>query len=260
MLCLAALVAPIVSHAQGTAPWTFDAAIYGYLPTISGTTKFPATGSSGSASVDIDTILDNLKFTFMGSFEAHRGRWGGYTDLIYLDVGGSKADTRSLALAGGIPASATASVNFDMKGWVWTVAGSYRLVADSDFTTDLLFGVRQLDVIPKLGWQFTGNVGAIPLQDRAGSREAGVNNLDAIVGFKGRAAFGEGTKWFIPYYLDVGTGGSKFTWQAMAGIGYSFGWGDVLGAWRYIDYEMKSGDVIENLNFNGPGIAAVFHW
>jgi hypothetical protein len=46
----------------------------------------------------------------------------------------------------------------------------------------------------------------------------------------------------------------------MTGIGYSFGWGDVVGSWRYLDYKMKSGRVIESMNFNGPSLAAVFHW
>ncbi len=46
----------------------------------------------------------------------------------------------------------------------------------------------------------------------------------------------------------------------MGGIGYSFGWGDVVGSWRYLDYKMKSGSNVEKLNFNGPSLAAVFHW
>ena len=73
-------------------------------------------------------------------------------------------------------------------------------------------------------------------------------------------AFGESRKWFVPYYVDIGTGESNLTWQAMGGIGYSFGWGDVVAAWRYIDYDMKSGKKIESMTFNGPAIAAVFHW
>jgi hypothetical protein len=91
-------------------------------------------------------------------------------------------------------------------------------------------------------------------------REASLRNWDGIVGVKGRYAFAEGGKWFIPYYVDIGTGESKFTWQAMGGVGYSFGWGDIIGAWRYLDYQMKSGKPIESLNFSGPAIAAVFRW
>jgi hypothetical protein len=259
-LCSFALIAPPAAIAQVNKPWTFDAAIYGYFPTISGKTTFPATGGSSSVSVDIDTIIDHLKFAFMGSFEARKGRWSAYTDLVYLDVDGSKAGARSLALGGVVPTDATTAVDFDLKGWVWTLAGTYRFVADTDFTTDVVFGLRQLDVTPRMGWQFGGAVGSIPLQDRGGSREQKLSNWDAIVGIKGRASFLEGAGWFLPYYFDIGTGGSRFTWQVMAGVGYAFGWGDVVGAWRHIDYEMKSGDVIENLAFNGPAIAAMFHW
>lgn len=46
----------------------------------------------------------------------------------------------------------------------------------------------------------------------------------------------------------------------MAGIGYSFGWGDLVAAWRYPDYDMKSGSNIESMTFNGPTMAAVIHW
>ena len=83
---------------------------------------------------------------------------------------------------------------------------------------------------------------------------------DAVVGVRGRAVFGSEGKWFVPYYLDLGTGESSFTWQAMTGVGYTFGWGDVVGAWRYTDYQMKSGSPVAEINFNGPAIAVAFRW
>jgi hypothetical protein len=72
--------------------------------------------------------------------------------------------------------------------------------------------------------------------------------------------FGEERKWFLPYYLDVGTGQSKFTWQINAGLGYQFGWGAVVATWRYLDYEFKSDSVIQSVNFNGPTIGMSFRW
>jgi len=44
------------------------------------------------------------------------------------------------------------------------------------------------------------------------------------------------------------------------GVGYTFGWGDVVGAWRYTDYQMKSGSPVAEINFNGPAIAVAFRW
>ncbi|HEX5640292.1 MAG TPA: hypothetical protein VFX81_10890 [Burkholderiaceae bacterium] len=36
--------------------------------------------------------------------------------------------------------------------------------------------------------------------------------------------------------------------------------GQSAAAWRYIDYQMKSGKPVEDVNFSGPAIAAVFRW
>lgn len=259
LLCAIAALSTGPAAAQ-VPKWEFGAAVYAYLPTISGTSTFPGPGGASSVSVDADTILENLKMTFMGSFEASNGTWGGYTDLVYMDVGDSKSNTQALSIGSrGIPAGTSANVEYDLKGWVWTVAGTYRVVAERDHRMDLLAGARVLDIRQKLSWALAGNVGPVALPDRAGTRELDEQNWDAVIGVKGRVAFAEG-RWFVPYYLDLGAGQSKFTWQAMAGVGYSFGWGDVVAAWRYIDYEMKSGKPVENINFSGPGIAAVFRW
>jgi hypothetical protein len=256
----AVLLAPLSADAQAADKWDFGAAIYIYLPTIGAKTTFSSSGSGSGVSVDADKILENLKMTFMGTLEASNGTWGVLTDLVYVDVGDSKAGTQALSIGRvGIPAGASADVDYDLKGWVCGLAGTYRLVSDPDFKVEALAGTRVLDLRQKVNWSVTGNVGSIALADRAGARELGSQNWDAIVGMRGRANFAE-SRWFVPYYIDIGTGESKFTWQAIAGVGHSFGWGDVLVAWRYVDYQMKSGESIESVNFNGPGIAAVFHW
>ena len=81
-----------------------------------------------------------------------------------------------------------------------------------------------------------------------------------MVGLKGRANFGADGKWFIPYYVDVGTGQSQLTWQVSAGVGYRFGWGSVLATWRYLDYNFKSDSKIESMNFSGPTIGVSFQF
>ena len=256
-----ACLGPAVCYAQSTNDWKFEASIYAFLPTISGTSTFPASGGSRSASVDIGTIVDNLKMTFMGSFEARRGQWGVLADVVYLDVGNTKEQSQALSLGRlGLPADVNAKVSFDLKGWVSTLAGTYRLMADKDYTADVVVGARVLNLQPSLSWNLSGNVASIPVLDRQGSRETDEQNWDLIVGYKGRAAFPPNGKWFVSYYLDVGAGDSELTWQAIAGIGYSFGWGDVVGSWRYIDYQMESGKPLEELSFNGPVIGAVFRW
>ena len=72
--------------------------------------------------------------------------------------------------------------------------------------------------------------------------------------------FGANREWFVPYYLDVGTGQSELTWQAIGGIGYAFKWGQVIAAWRYLDYKFKSDSAIQSLNFSGPAVGVAFNW
>jgi hypothetical protein len=241
--------------------WQFEGILYIYLPTIGGATTFPEPGAGSDVSVDASKILESLKMAFMGSLGVHKGPWGAFTDVLYMDLGNSKSGTRGLSVGGApLPAGATADATFDLKGTAWTLAGSYRVMADPASPVDLFAGTRLFDIKETLRWQFSGNIGSIPLPGRAGNQEVRLTNWDAIIGVKGRFAIGAERKWFVPYYLDVGTGNSDQTWQAMGGVGYAFQWGEVVAAWRYLDYKMKSGSRIESINFDGPAIAAVFHW
>src|SRR5437899_6519742 len=122
---------PVTAAAQELSDqWQFRASVYGWLPDIRGNTTFPA-GSGSSINVDASQIIDSLKFTFMGTFEARKGAWGVFTDVIYLDVGGSKSKTRDLTVDGHpIPVGVTADASLDLKSLIWTLVGSYRVVTD----------------------------------------------------------------------------------------------------------------------------------
>lgn len=255
------LLSPAAAGAQSADEWRFQAIIYGYLPSIGSTATFPRTGASDSATIDADKILENLKFAFMGTFDANKGRWGVTTDVLYVNVGDTKSETREISIGGTrIPADASASVNLDVKGWIWTIAGTYEAVSDPQARLQVFAGARLLSVKENAGWQLSGNVGPIPLPGRQGSSEASLDNWDGVVGVRGRLAFGANRQWFVPYYFDVGTGDSDLTWQAIGGVGYAFKWGDLIAAWRYLDYNMKSGGKIQDVNFNGPAIGVAFRW
>jgi hypothetical protein len=240
--------------------WQFAATIYGWFPDIGGNTEF-RTGTGSSIDVDISTLLDHLKMTGQGSFEIQKGQWGAFTDLVYLDVGDSKSQTRGIEIGGQpLPGGLEASADFDLKSVIWTLAGSYRSLASPSATLDWHAGARLASFKQELSWEFTGSFGPITPPPRTGSREASVDQWDAIVGFKGRLAFGADHNWVMPFYFDVGAGDSDLTWQAMLSFGYAFGWGDLGVAWRYLDYDLKSDGPITDMNFNGPAIGATFRW
>jgi hypothetical protein len=197
----------------------------------------------------------------MGVVDVRKGNWGVLTDVIYMDVGGSESGTREASIGGRqIPVSAAADVNLEIESWIWTIAGYYRAVARKGWTLDLLGGARYLDVKQSVNWNISGNVGSIPAPGRAGAATETLSNWDGILGLRGRYAFGAQKNWFIPYYLDLGTGDADFTWQGIAGMGYAFKWCEVTAVWRYLYYDLSSDKPIRDINFSGPAAGITFRW
>lgn len=265
VVLIIAVFAPNGALAQEAAPksdaWQFGASIYGWFPDIEGQTAFTQPGGSNDFKVDVENILDNLEFTLMGIFDMRKGRWGLLTDLIYMDVGGSKTATREATIGGSqLPVDAAADVDLDLESWIWTLAGYYRALDTSGSTLDVLAGTRHLDVEQTVNWNLTGNVGEVPVPDRTGSATADLSNWDLIMGIRGRFAFGVRHAWFIPYYLDLGVGESDFTWQGIAGLGYAFKWCELTAVWRYLYYDLSSDKPIRDMNFSGPAAGLTFRW
>jgi hypothetical protein len=250
---------------QGTAStmgdWRYNFSVYGYFPSLSGSSSAPTTPGGPTIDISAGDVIDALKFTFMGNFEANNGRFGFFTDLIYLDLGESKQGTRDFTINHlPISASTSADLSWDLKGVLWTLAGEYRLPTDTKLTLDLLAGARYFSLKPSLRWSIQGDLGPIASAQRSGFSETRETVWDGILGAKGRYAMGDSGKWALPFYIDVGTGQSRLTWQAALGASYAFSWGELTGMWRYISYDMKSGSPVEDLSFSGPMIGATFRW
>jgi hypothetical protein len=262
-----AAAAPVASQAQGVSDdWEYTATIYGWLPSFGGDVSVPTGprgGGGGSTSVGLsmNDILNGLNFTFQGMLTADKGRWGMGTDIIYLDLGSSAKKVKDVTFGDvELPVGVTADVDFDMTSWLWTIDGTYLVIDDPDHPMKLLAGARMFDVSTDVKWQLNGDIAGQPLPGRNGTADGSETIWDAIVGVKGEVRFGEEKKWFVPYYLDVGTGDSDLTWQGMLGAGYAFDWGDLVAVWRYLEYDMPSGDLLENLDANGAAIGVTFHF
>ena len=261
ILLAAATLMPGIATAQVSNQWQYGAQLYVYLPTLEGTANFPAEGNSPGVSVDADALLDALNFAFFGSFEARKGHWGAFTDLMYVNVGENKSGVRDFTIGGTpLPGTASASVNYDLKAWAWTIAGEYVAIAQPGLTMDVFAGTRMLDISQDINWGIDGAVDGIPIGGRTGARSSGDTNWDFIIGTKGRVRFGADNRWFVPYYLDVGTGQSDLTWQAMGGLGYSWQSIDFFVAYRYLDYDLGESKPFEELTLSGPVIALAFRW
>lgn len=261
LLLPAATLLPVPAAAQPSEPWKFQASVFGWFPDIEARSRFSDATGRGDFEVDIGNIIENLEFTFQGSFDARSGRYGVLADVIYMSIGKTGSNTRGGSIGGiQVPVDAVAGTEFDMKSWIWTVAGYYRAIEQPGLTVDVVGGVRYTDVEQSLDWTLTGNVGAIPAPGRSGRGVASVAHWDAIVGVRGRTSLTADHSWFVPWYLDIGTGESDFTWQAMAGVGYAFKWGEAVAGWRYLAYDMPDSSRLVDINFSGPMVGASFRW
>ena len=79
---------------------------------------------------------------------------------------------------------------------------------------------------------------------------------DGVIGVKGNVNITQ--KWYLPYYLDVGTGESDLTWQGLGGVGYRFNWGNVVLVYRHIYWDFESDNLLKDMSFSGPALGTVF--
>jgi hypothetical protein len=69
-----------------------------------------------------------------------------------------------------------------------------------------------------------------------------------------------GGRIFVPFYFDIGGGGSSPTWQIFSGLGYQAGQIGVTIGYRYLSFQQGSHSVIQKLALGGPIILASFRF
>jgi hypothetical protein len=228
--------------------WQFSAAIYLWGADMGGQTI-----RGSEVEVEFSDLLDNLEIAFMGAFAARKNNWSLLTDVIYMDLGVDKTADLSVAV-GPIQVPVTTSVSLDVEAWILHFAGGYNLYSKGKTSLDLIGGARYLDLDQNMFLELQ-SLG--PGLSRTVSES--LTAWDAIVGLKGNAALGE--RWFLPYYLDVGAGDSKFTWQATAGIGYRAGRVvDLALVYRHLEWDIDSAPIVDDINFSGPTLGVIFRW
>jgi hypothetical protein len=179
-------------------------------------------------------------------------------------LGAERNQRLGLSLAGPPGQLQLRTAEAGTSGWSWSLAGDLPIVDEPRYELHVLGGVRQLtldagperytrlDAFPSLSVGYP-----VPA---LGSTVTGLPSIwDGVVGAHGRVRLGDGG-WFLPYYVDVGTGQSELTWQAMGGIGYTFSWGEVVGGYRHLDYRFQPGSAYRDMTFSGPGLSLGVRW
>jgi hypothetical protein len=241
--------------------WHFRLAPYLWLPNVNGTIDGQVLGSalgdlSTSTEIGPNDYLENLKFGVMATGEVRKGDWSVFTDIIYIDFGDQRSRVRNIKGLEGRPLSSIdRNATTSLSATVWTLAGVRTLVHNPKANLDLLAGFRYVGVDTELKLDIIGSEGNVDISTR-GSRD--LTEWDGILGVKGQIRLGAG-RWSMPYYLDVGTGSSNWTWQALLGLGYAFDWGEVNLSIRSLSYDFN-GKNDADLRMTGPTLGATFRW
>ena len=216
-------------------------------------------GNTQTVSLSAGDILKQFNFGFMGLGVIEKGRFGLVTDVVYARLSDDATASRDLIIGNEeLPANVTANLDLETRMFILTLAPRLRLVDEPNFKLNVLAGTRHFYLRQSLDYTLSGNAGDIPLPDRQGDLTAAVSNWDLIAGISGEYAFGPGLRWFVPFGYNMGGGDSDFTWEGLAGLGYRFGWGDLLAVYRTTNYEL-SGQA-ENYRQQGPAIGATFRF
>ena len=223
LLCSSVLINNQAS-AQSDDEWQVSGALNLWVAGIQGTTL-----NGTDIDVSFSDLLDSLDMTLMGTLEARNSQWSMVGDLLYLSVSEGTGAT--------LPTGA--SVDVEVTGTVLNLIGGRSLSDTEDGRVDITLGARHLDMENKLK---AVGPGAIFTADG--------DAWDVIVGLRGQRFIDD--KWYIPYLVDVGAGDSDLTWQALAGAGYRYSWGDVVVAYRHMEWDFEDGAPIQDINFSGP--------
>ncbi len=269
LLAMTATFFTTAAQAQSVTPaegWTFSITPYLWLPNINGTLKYqipPGAGGSPDVQVGPFDWLEALQFAMMITGEVRKGRGLIFTDLVYLNFSNQKSEVNTINFGGSIVSSSSnLSTNSTLRGGEWTLAGGYAVLIGRPVALDVFGGLRYFGLEVSTDWQLalavTGPGGGQTFP-RTGSVSQRQDLWDGIVGAKGRVWLG-GSHWSIPYYLDGGTGSSLLTLQGMLGVAYSFKWGDVTFAYRYLYYDQRNDELIQNMHFNGPTLGVTFRF
>lgn len=239
--------------------WQFSVSPYLWLPTLNGELNFqmpPGTGGRPDVEVGPNDYLSALNLLLMLSGEARKGRWGVLGDVISLDASSNRNRVKSISgpLGSSFPIDLGSSV--DLHGVLVQFGGFYELTQTPSVTLDAVAAVRSFNLRSSLSWNLSGPADRFPA---SGSYAETVHLVTPVVGIRGRVGLGQ-SKWFLPYYLDVGAGSASFTSQFDVGVGYSTDLGEAKLTFRQLSYDQKHDKLLQGFSFGGPAVSATFRF
>ncbi len=238
--------------------WHVAAAPYLWLPRINATLNVPPVlNSDGSIAIGAgpSNYLKSVNGAAMLTALARKGNFALLGDLMYLNLSQNTVTSRTANTLQG-PLTATVQTQARLTEVIVTGGAAYTVAHQGGSNLDLMLGLRYFGVSGALGVQ--AYPGA-PLPALAASTTKTSSGANAVFGMSGNVALGG--RWFIPYYLDAGTGSANFTWMGWGGIGFGSPSNGVVLVYKNLYYNHNGqGQLDNNLNMGGPALGYIFRF
>jgi hypothetical protein len=265
--------------------WQFSFTPYGWMINVNG--DVTVAGNNVSVNQDFFQIVDKSDSlaAWMSYFEARKGKFAFFTDLVWLDLGFPGHFNRSGSPFARFPratVSVVGNAQLDYESTIVQSGVSYEVArwenAPGSFTAvDVLGSARYWNLDTSLSVRLTGTLDIDfsrlglnfnPSRGIATSRSNTLEWVDPVVGARIRHQIAPGKEVRISGDIGGFGVGSDFSWQAVAVYGFHT---TCLGVPLYADigYRALYADYSENGRFgnngfnvvqHGPIIGATFSW
>ena len=219
--------------------WQFQFSPYFWMAGLHGTTGTP--NRNVHVNEGFSDVWHSLKFAFMAAFEARKDKLILLADAEYVSLEDDRA----------APGLLFSAANAKIKMFIFDPAVGYRVFDDQEngAFVDVLGGTR----IWRISTDLTFSPGILPGTEVEASRTW----VDAVGGLRGKATLSE--KVFVTGKLDLGGGGSKFTYHFFGGGGYNITPKiAVIFGYRVLDVNYDRNNFVYDMNQRGPIVGAGF--
>jgi hypothetical protein len=252
-----ALAADMPRPAPEPAPippaWTIRVTPYGWLTSVYGDQTVRGRTAKVNASfidiVDATIGEGGTLVGLMGDVEARYGRFSLFGDLVFTKIATDRSGVRTKTSTSEIVGSIGASAGVSYAMTILEAGASYELARIGSAGFDVLMGARYWNQTASLSFDLATTVDTSDLsvgRNRAIAKSGTVDWVDGFVGARVRVAVAPGHDLFVRG--DVGGGGSKISWQGLAGYSYDFAekngvtYSGVIGYKAlYVDYAKGEG-------------------
>jgi hypothetical protein len=252
--------------------WDFRFVPYGWLMSLKGTQTVRGRGAKVDAGfIDIVEKSDTL-VGLMGTFEARRGPFALYGDLVWSKVGVEGGNVRTRTPALGITGTVGRALDLDFQMAIVEVGAAYEVSRSGPLAFDVLGGARYWYQEADLSFEVarTVDIGDLELAGgRAFARSGSVDWLDPVIGARVRFAVAPGHELFLRGDVGGFGVGSDFSWQAIGGYGFDFGtyqgitFSGVIG-YRALSVDYAMGEGRRRYEFDmlqhGPILGVSMRW